>query len=150
MPFPLGCLSSLPRRSALLQNVPTLSSFGPLSPYSSRQSFSFSSSCVILSPGPGTISLGCPSLFLAAPALPRLGRRTLPARYSSYRQFSTSSTAMAATKIDGTAIAKSIREGLKDEIVKIQQSNPRFRPCLVIFQGVYPPPNVRVNEIMLT
>ena len=57
---------------------------------------------------------------------------------------------MAATKIDGTAIAKSIREGLKDEIVKIQQSNPRFRPCLVIFQGVYPPPNVRVNEIMLT
>ena len=57
---------------------------------------------------------------------------------------------MAATKIDGTAIAKSIREGLKDEIVKIQQSNPRFRPCLVIFQGVYPPPNVRINEIMLT
>ncbi|RJE19262.1 C-1-tetrahydrofolate synthase [Aspergillus sclerotialis] len=41
---------------------------------------------------------------------------------------------MAATKIDGTAIAKSIREGLKDEIVQIQQSNPRFRPCLVIFQ----------------
>ena len=44
---------------------------------------------------------------------------------------------MVATKIDGTAIAKSIREGLKDEIVKIQQTNPRFKPSLVIFQGVY-------------
>jgi methylenetetrahydrofolate dehydrogenase (NADP+)/methenyltetrahydrofolate cyclohydrolase/formyltetrahydrofolate synthetase len=41
---------------------------------------------------------------------------------------------MAATKIDGTAIAKSIREGLKAEIAKIQESNPRFKPSLVIFQ----------------
>jgi methylenetetrahydrofolate dehydrogenase (NADP+)/methenyltetrahydrofolate cyclohydrolase/formyltetrahydrofolate synthetase len=41
---------------------------------------------------------------------------------------------MTATKIDGTAIAKSIREGLKAEIAKIQESNPRFKPSLVIFQ----------------
>ncbi|ODM14689.1 C-1-tetrahydrofolate synthase, cytoplasmic [Aspergillus cristatus] len=41
---------------------------------------------------------------------------------------------MTATKIDGTAIAKSIRDGLKTEIEQIQQANPRFKPSLVIFQ----------------
>jgi methylenetetrahydrofolate dehydrogenase (NADP+)/methenyltetrahydrofolate cyclohydrolase/formyltetrahydrofolate synthetase len=40
-----------------------------------------------------------------------------------------------ASKIDGTAIAKSIREGLKAEIEKTQVTNPRFKPNLVIFQG---------------
>ena len=45
---------------------------------------------------------------------------------------------MAATKIDGTQIAKSIREGLKNEIQKIQETNPRFKPSLVIFQGSFP------------
>jgi len=40
-----------------------------------------------------------------------------------------------ASKIDGTAIARSIREGLKAEIETIQVSNPRFKPNLVIFQG---------------
>jgi methylenetetrahydrofolate dehydrogenase (NADP+)/methenyltetrahydrofolate cyclohydrolase/formyltetrahydrofolate synthetase len=40
-----------------------------------------------------------------------------------------------ASKIDGTAIAKSIREGLKAEIEQTQQTNPRFKPNLVIFQG---------------
>lgn len=43
--------------------------------------------------------------------------------------------AMTATKIDGTAIAKDIRAGLKTEIEQIQQANPRFKPSLVIFQG---------------
>ncbi|THC90456.1 hypothetical protein EYZ11_010078 [Aspergillus tanneri] len=41
---------------------------------------------------------------------------------------------MAATKIDGTQIARNIREGLKNEIATIQQSSPRFKPSLVIFQ----------------
>lgn len=40
-----------------------------------------------------------------------------------------------ASKIDGTAIAKSIREGLKAEIEKNHETNPRFKPSLVIFQG---------------
>lgn len=40
-----------------------------------------------------------------------------------------------ASKIDGTAIAKSIRAGLKAEIEQIQVNNPRFKPNLVIFQG---------------
>lgn len=44
---------------------------------------------------------------------------------------------MTATKIDGTAIAKSIRDGLKVEIEQIQQANPRFQPSLVIFQGEF-------------
>lgn len=42
-----------------------------------------------------------------------------------------------ATKIDGTAIAKNIRAGLKAEIEQIQQANPRFKPSLVIFQGTF-------------
>lgn len=53
-----------------------------------------------------------------------------------HRLSSSTSTAMAATKIDGTQIAKSIRAQLKDEIQQIQQANPRFKPSLVIFQGV--------------
>lgn len=48
------------------------------------------------------------------------------------------SSGMAA-KIDGTAIAKSIREGLKTEIEKVQLTNPRFKPNLVIFQGKHCP-----------
>lgn len=41
---------------------------------------------------------------------------------------------MAGTKIDGTAIARNIREKLNAEIRERQQSNPRFKPSLVIFQ----------------
>ncbi|KAK2759790.1 tetrahydrofolate synthase [Arachnomyces sp. PD_36] len=41
---------------------------------------------------------------------------------------------MVGTKIDGTSIAKSIRERLNGEIRKAQTSNPRFQPSLVIFQ----------------
>ncbi|CAI7660193.1 unnamed protein product [Penicillium manginii] len=39
-----------------------------------------------------------------------------------------------ASRIDGTAIAKSIRAGLKAEIEQTQQTNPRYKPNLVIFQ----------------
>jgi hypothetical protein len=65
------------------------------------------------------------------------GSKTFPRSPLSRRSFSSTSTVMAATKIDGTAIAKSIREGLKAEIAKIQESNPRFKPSLVIFQGTF-------------
>lgn len=44
-----------------------------------------------------------------------------------------------AAKIDGTAIAKSIRQGLKTEIEHVQVTNPRFKPNLVIFQGTQDP-----------
>ena len=41
---------------------------------------------------------------------------------------------MPAQKIDGTAIAKGIREGLHTQIKEAQKSNPRFKPCLKILQ----------------
>ena len=41
---------------------------------------------------------------------------------------------MTATKIDGTAIAKSIRERISGEIKKTQAANPRYKPSLIIIQ----------------
>lgn len=46
---------------------------------------------------------------------------------------------MVAARIDGNAIAKSIRERLHDEIRDTQQSNPRYRPALRIIQGMTDP-----------
>ena len=42
---------------------------------------------------------------------------------------------MTATKIDGTAIAKSIRVSLCEQIKQRQQNNPRYKPSLKIVQG---------------
>jgi methylenetetrahydrofolate dehydrogenase (NADP+)/methenyltetrahydrofolate cyclohydrolase/formyltetrahydrofolate synthetase len=42
---------------------------------------------------------------------------------------------MAATKIDGTAIARGVRERLQAEIVEKKGINPRFQPSLKIIQG---------------
>lgn len=44
---------------------------------------------------------------------------------------------MAAQKIDGTAIAKAVRERVRVEILEKQQANPRYKPCLKIIQGVW-------------
>ncbi|KAF2186153.1 FTHFS-domain-containing protein [Zopfia rhizophila CBS 207.26] len=41
---------------------------------------------------------------------------------------------MTATKIDGTAIARGIRERLGEQIKKKQESNPRYKPSLKIVQ----------------
>ncbi|KAI9831695.1 MAG: hypothetical protein M1819_004761 [Sarea resinae] len=41
---------------------------------------------------------------------------------------------MTATKIDGNAIAKSIRERLNAQIKRTQEANPRYKPSLVIIQ----------------
>lgn len=41
---------------------------------------------------------------------------------------------MAATKIDGTAVAKQIRTGIHAQIAEKQKTNPHFRPCLKIIQ----------------
>ncbi|KAF2665622.1 FTHFS-domain-containing protein [Microthyrium microscopicum] len=41
---------------------------------------------------------------------------------------------MAAQKIDGTAIAKKIRDGITSEIRQKQEINPRYKPSLVIVQ----------------
>jgi hypothetical protein len=42
---------------------------------------------------------------------------------------------MTATKIDGTAIAKGIRERLGGYIKEKQAVNPRYKPSLKIVQG---------------
>ena len=51
------------------------------------------------------------------------------------RPFSTTPPALVATKLDGTAIAKSIRERIGREIAERQKLNPRYRPSLKIVQG---------------
>jgi len=53
---------------------------------------------------------------------------------ASTRAFS--HTAMVAQKIDGTAIAKSIRERLNSNIQQKQEKNPRYKPSLIIIQGM--------------
>merc|ERR1712000_574478 len=50
------------------------------------------------------------------------------------RLFGTTRVAMVANKLDGTAIAKSIRERLGTEIAEKQKVNPRYRPALKIIQ----------------
>lgn len=51
------------------------------------------------------------------------------------RQFSYSFVNMTATKIDGTAIARRIRESLSAQIKKQQETDPEFKPSLTIIQG---------------
>jgi len=60
------------------------------------------------------------------------------------RSFSSTPIAMTATKIDGTAIAKSIREKLHAQIEETQKTNPRFQPSLKIIQGTITLPIVLV------
>lgn len=84
---------------------------------------------------------GAPSVF--SPTLVRGGSHTNgflrqhhhrpPA--DSRRAFSSSAPAMAAAKIDGTAIARKVRERLHAEIAEKKTINPRFQPCLKIIQG---------------
>ena len=50
------------------------------------------------------------------------------------RLFSIGSLSMAATKIDGTAIAKTIREKINVQIKETQASNPKYKPSLIIIQ----------------
>ena len=49
-------------------------------------------------------------------------------------RFTKTPRAMPASKIDGTAIAKGIREKIQLEIKKTQETNSRFRPSLKIIQ----------------
>lgn len=58
------------------------------------------------------------------------------------RPFSTTPAAMVATKLDGTAIAKSIRERIGREIAERQKLNPRYRPSLKIVQGTSNRPRI--------
>jgi hypothetical protein len=59
------------------------------------------------------------------------------ANFTQRRLFSHTTVTMTAQKLDGTAIAKSIREKLNAEILEKQKSNPRYKPSLVIIQGIF-------------
>jgi hypothetical protein len=50
------------------------------------------------------------------------------------KSFSSTSAAMTATKIDGTATAKEIRESIRADIENTQKANPRYKPSLKIIQ----------------
>ena len=50
------------------------------------------------------------------------------------RHFSKQPYNMVADRIDGTAIAKNIREKINADIKKIQETNPRYKPSLTIIQ----------------
>lgn len=52
---------------------------------------------------------------------------------------------MAAVKIDGTAIAKRIRESIHADIDEKKQSNPRYIPSLKIIQGAQTDPNAELT-----
>ena len=60
--------------------------------------------------------------------------RSLPFYALSKRLFSSSAPNMTAEKIDGTAIAKNIREKINADIKEIQKTNPRYKPSLTIVQ----------------
>lgn len=105
--------------------------------------------------GAGSPTLASASIISAtpranvAPTSTNLHSRLEPSRYFSGRHallcntylapsrafFSTSARTMAATRIDGTAIAKKIRERLHEEIAEKQKINPRYNPSLKIIQG---------------
>ncbi|KAL8652734.1 MAG: hypothetical protein Q9210_002510 [Variospora velana] len=58
-------------------------------------------------------------------------KQTQPAR----RRLASGGTSnMAAERIDGTAIAKAIRDRINSDIRRIQQTNPRYKPSLTILQ----------------
>lgn len=51
------------------------------------------------------------------------------------RSLSTNQPNMVATNIDGSAIAKEIREKISDDIKKSRETNPRYKPSLTIIQA---------------
>ena len=70
-------------------------------------------------------------LSKASPSHPCVGKFR---QYPFARLLSCSSVAMEAAKIDGTAIARNIRETIKTNIKKTQETNPRYKPSLTIVQ----------------
>lgn len=77
----------------------------------------------------------------AASSLPlrSFPHRASPGRISLHtkrRHFSSTAATMAATRLDGTAIAKAVRERLGAEIAAKQKQNPRYSPSLRIIQGL--------------
>lgn len=73
-------------------------------------------------------------------AIPSSAAQTLPQPHPASSQqppHPSRQETMVASKIDGTAIAKAIRERIRLEILEKQQTNPRYKPCLKIIQGAW-------------
>lgn len=68
-------------------------------------------------------------------------------RQTQKRRFATAPPAMVAAKLDGTAIAKGIREKLGQDIAEKQKLNPRFKPSLKIIQGTSHSGNARRQQL---
>lgn len=107
----------------------------PVCPCPSSNSTGSALSCSAWSSS-ASFTLSCPLAAVPArsqqPRLPAV--RNSLSRLAEPRRFSTAST-MVATKLDGTAIARSIRQRLAAEIAQKQTLNPRFKPSLKILQG---------------
>jgi len=82
------------------------------------------------------LALSCPPPF--STYLRRFATEATTPSSAAASTTATQPPVMAATKIDGTALAKRIREGLRTTIAEKQQINPRFKPCLKIIQGLLP------------
>lgn len=152
MPLLPARLAALPRRGKpcwlrpyhrprdyhnLFRSLPSpFSSSASASPFSSSSSSSSPSSSLFNSHRLPVAACGVRARRCRAPLFFRT-HPPPPLQGFINRSFSSTTSAMAATKIDGTAIAKNIRAGLKTEIEQIQQANPRFKPSLVIFQGTF-------------
>ena len=70
----------------------------------------------------------------AAPRFSRHRARSRKLTIRGSKHFSVKSSAMAAEKIDGNAIAKTIRDKIQRNINDTQQANPRYQPSLTIIQ----------------
>ncbi|EZG08637.1 hypothetical protein H106_02187 [Trichophyton rubrum CBS 735.88] len=126
MPRPvLPPASSLLRRRPLLRLTAAAASLSPAPPVLTLSNY-FSSSPRAASSLPLPLPL-VPPPSLSSSAPPSLDQ-------SPFARQSTTTAAMGASKIDGTAIAKAIRERLNGEIKETQKTNPRFKPSLVIYQ----------------
>lgn len=125
-PFPLSC--SVSRRRSLSQRQCPESALSTLSVTPGRPHIRASVAQRFRAPR------HCPSPY-HQPPFRRLHLNLSSSSFSCRRSFSSDRSSMAGTKIDGTAIAKGIRDRLNADIKERQLSNPRFKPSLVIFQS---------------
>jgi hypothetical protein len=129
LPFPATYTATQQRRSPLQ----TLASASFSTPNCSKLTSSF--------PPPLSLLLSAPAgqlrPFHSRHSLLPLGIAPCSSSTTRSKPFSTSRLAMAALKLDGTAIAKGIREKLHAEIAEKQKANPRYQPSLKIIQGIW-------------
>ncbi|EME82612.1 uncharacterized protein MYCFIDRAFT_163981 [Pseudocercospora fijiensis CIRAD86] len=89
----------------------------------------------LLPPPISPSALAFPSVRPHLPSPARLASLTRPPyKAAGLRSFSSTAAKMTAAKIDGTAIAKSLRQRISKEVTEKQAKNLRYKPSLVIIQ----------------